>query len=75
MPNCYLLSFAFISSLLNKLTKNGPYFAILFDEAISRRDFLNSEQYFVTICVLSIYMFARLLAISKEPISACQSPF
>lgn len=39
----------YMKVLLNKLTKNGPYFAILFDEAISCRDFLNSERFFVTI--------------------------
>lgn len=64
-----------VSHLLNKLTKSGPYFAILFDEAISRRDFLNSERFFVTICVLGVYVFMRLFAISKVLISACQSAF
>ena len=64
-----------VSHLLNKLTKSGPYFEILFDEAISRRDFLNSERFFVTICVLGVYVFMRLFAISKVLISACQSAF
>lgn len=61
--------------LLNKLTKNGPYFAILFGEAIFCRDFLNSERFFITVCVLGFYVFVRLLAISKVLISACQSTF
>ena len=61
--------------MLDVLTKNGPYFAILFGEAIFCRDFLNSERFFITVCVLGFYVFVRLLAISKVLISACQSTF